>query len=156
MAKEAENDQIDNPNAIFSYSAFSSLESLVALHEPVGDINPGLYSYHSVNHGLIPLKMGVFRKEIVEMCIGQAQPYKAHFGIILVACFERYMKRYRHARAYRNLLVNAGELAQKYLLLATTYRLSQFITPAFNDKKAEKFTGLDGVREGPVYALYFG
>jgi hypothetical protein len=64
--------------------------------------------------------------------------------------------RYRHNRAYRNLLVNAGELAQKYLILATTYRLSQFITPAFNDVSAEKFTELDGIKEGPIYALYFG
>lgn len=137
------------------HSAFSALESYVMVFS-VENTEPGIYHYDLQNHRLALINLGMHRKSIVKMCIGQAQPYRSACAFVISAVWERYMYRYRHPRAYRNLLVNTAELAQKYLLLATTYRYSQFLTPALNDKFADHLFNVNGYQEAPLYVIAVG
>ena len=145
-----------DPESLLNFSSFSALESRIMVLRPIGKIEPGVYHYDIKNHRLLLLKKGLFAEDLVQMCIGQKQLKNATFSIILTAYWKKYFHRYQHPRAYRNLLINAGEIAQKYLLLATIHNLSQFITPAFEDKKADSLIGTNGYENAPIYSLSFG
>ena len=66
------------------------------------------------------------------------------------------MYRYNHPRAYRTLLINTGELAQKYITLSSAYQLTCFMTPAFEDQIADDLLGINGYEEAPSYLVAIG
>jgi hypothetical protein len=90
------------------------------------------------------------------MCAGQQRPGGAACAFAISAVFERYMFRYRHARAYRTLLVNVSELAQKYIMLATNFGLSTFMTPLFFDEVASELLGVDEYEEAVLELVAVG
>jgi len=53
-------------------------------------------------------------------------------------------------------LINTAELAHKYVLLATAFKLGTFLTPAFRDEIAEGLLGVDGLVEAPLYTVAVG
>ncbi len=136
-------------------SSFTALETYLFVFK-VNDLEPGLYHYNLQTHQLTLIKGGDFRNDIAKICIGQRMPKMSSCTFIITAVWERYMFRYRHSRAYRNLLVNVAELAHKYIIAATTYELSTWLTPAFNDEYAEKILNVDGYEEAPLYAVSIG
>lgn len=157
QAREKTKEQFSiNPESILNYSSFSALETKVIILRDVESIKTGIYHYDLKKHSLVKLKDGLFEENLVKMCIGQRQLRGATFSFIITAYWEKYFNRYNHARAYRNLLINAGELAQKYLLLATMYKMSQFITPAFEDKFADELMGCNGYETAPIYSVTLG
>ncbi len=154
--EKTENQLLENPENALNFSSFSALETKIIVLKDIESIKAGIYHYDIKNHSLIKLKNGLFEDDLIKMCIGQRQLKGAAFSFIITAYWEKYFKRYSHARAYRNLLVNAGELAQKYLLLATIYEMSQFITPAFEDKFADELLGCNGYETAPIYSITLG
>lgn len=143
-----------NPELLFM-SGFTALENYVMAFDVEG-LEPGIYHYDLERHELGLVRAGLLRQELVKMCIGQAQPYKAGCAFVLSAVWLRYFFRYRHPRAYRTLLVNVAELAQKYLLHASNYDFNMFLTPALNDRFADELFGLDGYSEAPLYVVAVG
>src|SRR5262249_1963267 len=119
----------EQPEVAFN-SAFSALETYVVAHD-VENVAQGLYHYYPRNHRLVCVRAGQLRDEVTEMCIGQARAGNGAITLLITAVWERYTFRYRHGRAYRTLLINVSELAQKYLVLATALRFSTFLTPNF-------------------------
>ncbi|MDF2940533.1 MAG: hypothetical protein K0R66_1175 [Gammaproteobacteria bacterium] len=154
LRKQAEQLYQTKPEVLMN-SAFSALETYLFVFEADG-IQPGLYHYMPNHHSLTLLKAGIFRKDISRICIGQQRPGQASCAIVMTAVIQRYMYRYQHSRAYRTLLINTAELAQKYITLATAYNLSTFLTPAFNDNYAEEFLDVNSYEEAPLYAVAFG
>ncbi|PZQ45589.1 MAG: hypothetical protein DI551_06920 [Micavibrio aeruginosavorus] len=136
-------------------SSFTALETY-CLVMSVQDLTPGLYHYDPKSHQLSLIREGLFREEITKCCIGQSRPHDASCVFMISAVWERFMFRYRHARAYRTLLTNVSELGHKYLLLGTSLRLSTFMTPAFNDKYVDNFMGFNGYDEAVLYAIGLG
>jgi SagB-type dehydrogenase family enzyme len=154
LRKAAEVNWEQNPSVLLN-SAFSALETYFFAFEVEG-LEPGLYHYNLKEHKVHLLKAGLFRKEVSRMCIGQERPGTAACTFVISAIWDRYLFRYRHPRAYRTLLINISELAQKYLLLATSLDFSTFVTPAIRDEYADKLMNLNGYEEAPLYVVSIG
>ena len=117
----------------------------------VEGLEPGLYHYDVRRNDLRRLKRGDFRREVVRLASGQRWVGQAAFLCIMTAAFERTLWKYRRENAYRTVWLEAGHFAQTFSLLATSYGLGPFTTAAMQDSRIERFLGLDGIREFPVY-----
>lgn len=142
-------------SALFDCSSYSALETYVVVNNVEG-IAPGVYGYSVEDHSLKFLTSGDFRSQLVKMCIGQMKVKECSMAFIIAAHWQRYMSRYQHPRAYRNLLINTAELAHQYILGATALELSNFITPAFNDEVAEEILNQRATKAGPLYMVAVG
>jgi SagB-type dehydrogenase family enzyme len=136
------------------FSSFLSLESLVVCAD-VENIDPGLYRYDVERHSVTLVKRGDLRPELMRVVIGQKWVAMSAFSLMITANWRDYQSKYPHSRAYRNLLINVGELAQRYLVAGTSWRLSNFITPAFRDDLAAKLFDADQFTRSPIYSISF-
>ncbi len=143
-----------DPGALLN-SSFSALELLVAAHN-VEDLAPGLYAYDVATHQLVLARSGGLRDDFVEMCAGQARAGGGAATFVIAAEWRQYFMRYRHAHAYRVLMMNAGELGQKILLIATGLGLSTFLTPAFRESVADRVLGFDPLERAAIEAIGIG
>jgi len=75
---------------------------------------------------------------------------------VMTSVFERVRARYRHPRAYRGILLEAGHLCQTFCLVATSLGLAPFCTNAFADSAIERVIGVDGVGESAIYVAGVG
>jgi SagB-type dehydrogenase family enzyme len=117
----------------------------------VKTLRPGLYHYDVRGDELRRLRTGDFRAEAVEAASGQRYIAQASFFCVMTAVFDRTLWKYPIESAYRVIWMDAGHLAQTFCLLATAHGLGPFQTAAIQDSYIEKWIGLDGVREFPVY-----
>lgn len=154
LRSEAEACSAEIPGALLN-SAFSALEVYVAAFAVEG-LEPGFYHYQPHVHGLTLIRGGDLRAEFVTMCAGQPRAGGGAATIVIGAVWERYFMRYRHAHAYRVLMVNAGELGQKILLFATALGFSTFLTPAFDEQVADVVLGFDPVKKSAIEAIGVG
>ena len=69
----------------------------------------------------------------------------------MTAVFARTQWRYRFARAYRSVLLEAGHVCQTFCLVATWLGLAPFCTGRFADAYVERQLRIDGVTESFVY-----
>ena len=151
---EIENEVARRPSVLLN-SSFTALETYFFAFAVEGLPN-GIYHYDMRSHAVSLLREGVFREEVARMCIGQRRPSTARCVFVVSAVFKRYMYRYRHPRAYRNLLINVSEFAHKYILIATAFGLSTFLTPALEDEYADTLLGVNGYEEAPLYVVAVG
>lgn len=141
--------------ATLLHSAFCATETYVFAFDVAG-LNPGLYHYDPREAGLTELRTGLLRGEIAAICVGQERPSQAACVFAITAVFDRYMYRYRHNRAYRSLLINVGELGQKYILTSTAFGLSTFLTPLFEDELADAVLGIEPYAEALLEVVAVG
>jgi SagB-type dehydrogenase family enzyme len=74
----------------------------------------------------------------------------------MTGVFARSMWKYRHARAYRVVLLDAGHLGQTFCLTATRMGLAPFSSAALNDTLIEQDLGIDGITESVLYVTGVG
>lgn len=117
----------------------------------VEGLRPGLYHYNVRKDGLERLRTGDFRREAVRFASGQRWIARAAFLCVLTAVADRVFWKYPSSDAYRLFFLDAGHLAQTFCLLATSHGLGPFTTAALQESRIQKFLGLDGTREFPVY-----
>ena len=122
----------------------------------VEGLAPGLYHYNPRSHQLAQLFQGEMRSKAVEYCARQAYVRNAGALFLMTAVFPRSMWKYRFARAYRVILLDAGHLCQTFCLTATWLGLAPFSTAALKDSLIEKDLGLDGIRESVLYVAGVG
>ncbi|OLT28333.1 hypothetical protein BJF83_15755 [Nocardiopsis sp. CNR-923] len=122
----------------------------------VAGIAPGIYHYNVREHSLELLREGEFRDGLTRACDAQSGVGEAPFSVVLTSVVARLSFKYRHPRAYRVMLMNAGHLGQTFALTATALGLGPFQTAAFNDSAVEGLLGVDGVRETALYVLSAG
>jgi hypothetical protein len=70
--------------------------------------------------------------------------------------FARTLWKYRHARAYRVVLLDAGHLAQTFCLTDTRLGPTAFSTAALKDTSIERDLGIDGITESVIYVTGCG
>ncbi len=116
----------------------------------------GLYHYDPRNHCLKRLRKGPMQNKAVAYCAGRASVKEAAALFLMTAVFPRTMWKYRFARAYRVVTLDAGHLCQTFCLTATFLGLAPFCTAALKDSLIEKDLGLDGISESVVYAAGVG
>jgi SagB-type dehydrogenase family enzyme len=86
------------------------------------------------------------------------QPYVAQASalFIMTGVFARSMWKYRHPRAYRVVLLDAGHLGQTFCLTATRLGLAPFSTAALKDTLIERDLAIDGISESVLYVTGVG
>lgn len=116
----------------------------------------GLYHYGPDSHSLSLVRELVSDDDIESFL--PAQRFYAEAGVIIfmTSVFARVQWRYHLARAYRNVYIEAGHLAQTFCLLATHLGLAPFCTAAVAEDAFEPAVCIDGVSEGVLYAVGAG
>jgi SagB-type dehydrogenase family enzyme len=127
---------------------------VMALH--VEGLRPGLYHYHPARHCLTRLGASVTPAKAALYCARQEHAKHAAALFLMTAVFGRTMWKYRNARAYRVVLLEAGHLCQTFCLVATWLGLAPFCTAAVKDTLIENDLGLDGVSESVLYVAGVG
>ncbi|HYU44908.1 MAG TPA: SagB family peptide dehydrogenase [Terriglobales bacterium] len=122
----------------------------------VDGLSQGLYHYDGVHHRLSRLRSLKAAKKAVQYAAGQEFVQNASALFVMTAVFPRVLWKYRFARAYRIVLLDAGHLCQTFCLVATWLGLAPFCTAAFEDTLIEKDLGLDGIRESALYLAGVG
>jgi SagB-type dehydrogenase family enzyme len=117
----------------------------------VSGLAPGLYHFNVRKDCLERLRSGDLRDLAVAMAGGQAWVRGAGFLCVMTAVADRVFWKYASADAYRLFLLDAGHLAQTFVLLATACGLGAFTTAAMSERRIERALELDGVGEFPVY-----
>jgi SagB-type dehydrogenase family enzyme len=122
----------------------------------VAGLAPGLYHYNPRRHTLAQLYTGEMESKAVEYCAGQAFVSQAGALFLMTAVLPRSMWKYRFARAYRVVLLDAGHLCQTFCLTAAWLGLAPFCTAALKDSLIEKDLGIDGISEAVLYVAGVG
>jgi putative peptide maturation dehydrogenase len=142
-----------------SAGGLHAIEAYLLIQRVIG-IPPGLYHYHPVEHALERLReldAGAAAGLARHFVAAQAYYAAAPIQIALVSRFERNFWKYRnHAKAYRGVVLDAGQLSQMLYLAATELDLGAFITAAINEVEIERAFGLDPMHEGPLALCGFG
>ena len=116
----------------------------------------GLYHYNCKRHVLELLHKGNMRQKAMAYCAGQTYVRDAAALFLMTAAFPRSMWKYRSARAYRVVTLDAGHLCQTFCLTATFLGLAPFCTAALKDTLIEKDLAIDGITESVLYAAGVG
>lgn len=147
-------ERIDDEPELLTLSSYLAYEIYpVVLDAP--DIEEGIYHYRLDQHALSRVS-DVSGADIQTTAAGQPWLASAPLLFFFTVRFDRYQWRYRHSRAFRNLLIESGALGQRAVLAATALGLDSFMTPALLDSKAESMLEIDGINEGVVYLIALG
>lgn len=130
-------------------------ECYVVVFDVTG-VPPGLYHYSPRLHALELLRADVDRAELAALTYHQEPSYEAAFTCLTTAVADRLAWKYRHPRAYRLWMYDAGHYGQTFALACTALGLGPFQTVAFADTQLERFLGVDGDHEFAVYLLSAG
>lgn len=122
----------------------------------VAGLDPGLYHYGPKQHVLQLMKDDVPRGRIAELTYRQGPSYQAPITIFTTAVVDRLSWKYRHPRAYRLWMYDAGHYGQTFALTATALGLGAFQTVMFTDSEVERLLDVDADEEFVVYLLAAG
>ncbi len=138
-----------------SGGARHSIEAYV-LALRVEGLSQGLYHYDGLKQKLTKIRGVQAKKKAVEYTAGHEFLDDASALFIMTAVFPRVLWKYRFARGYRVVLLDAGHLCQTFCLAATWLGLAPFCTAALQDSLIEKDLGIDGIRESVLYVAAVG
>ena len=122
----------------------------------VKGLDPGLYHYDARGHALERISSAATARKARAYCADQPYAARAAALFIMTAIFARSMWKYRHPRAYRVVLLDAGHLGQTFCLTATRMGLASFSTAALKDTLIERDLGIDGISESVIYVTGCG
>ena len=129
---------------------------LYVLARRIRGLAPGAYHYAPDRHALERLPGSAALPPFDELLPTQWWYRDASALVFLTAVFERTRWRYKTARAYRAVLIEAGHLCQTFCLTATWLHLAPFCSMAIADSAAERVLGIDGISESVIYAAGVG
>jgi SagB-type dehydrogenase family enzyme len=138
-----------------SGGARHSVEAYVIARR-VDGVAPGIYHYDPDAHELETLGA-----EDPSGLLAAAMPTQPWFHdcaalVVMTSVFRRMQWKYPHPHAYRVVFLDAGHLAQTFLLTATALGLAPFCTAAIDSAVLEAQFALDGVSEAVLYAVGVG
>lgn len=122
----------------------------------VEGLEAGTYHFQAERHILERVNAKASPALASAYCADQPYAGEAAAIFIMTAVFARTMWKYRHPRAYRVVLLEAGHLGQTFCLTATRLGLGAFCTAALKDTLIETDLGLDGIAESVLYVLGVG
>ncbi|MEV0881083.1 SagB/ThcOx family dehydrogenase [Micromonospora echinofusca] len=131
------------------------VECYVAVYDVTG-VPPGLYHYAPEVHRLELLDASVDRQRIAALAYGQEPSYQGAFTCLTTTVAARLSWKYRHPRAYRLWMFDAGHYGQTFALTCTALGLAPFQTVAFHDSGVEAMLGVDADHEFATYLLSAG
>lgn len=138
-----------------SGGACHSLQVYVAVARVKG-LDSGLYSYSPDDHTLAPLNRRCEPSQWPKVLGGQHWTAGAAAVFFVTSVFSRVQWKYKSARAYRTVLLEAGHVCQTFCLVATWLKLAPFCTAAFADSRIERLLNVDGLSESMIYVMGVG
>ncbi|HEX2295256.1 MAG TPA: SagB/ThcOx family dehydrogenase [Actinomycetota bacterium] len=127
---------------------------VVARH--VEDVDPGVYHYASVTHGLELVRdVAVPGGLLTGLFMGQHYVEGAGAVLVITCEPERSLKKYGD-RGYRYVLLEAGHVAQNVNLTAAALGLGAYNVGGFFDDELARLLMVDEDREVPLYAVAIG
>jgi len=130
------------------------VELRLVLHRVEG-LAPGLYRVPPDGRGLAPLRDEPMAEALVAACLGQEKAGSAALGIAAVADLGGAAEA-RGDRAYRDLCLEAGAIAQRVYLAAEALGLSARNLAAFLDDRLNELLGVDGRRRAVLHLTMLG
>ncbi|ANB59476.1 MULTISPECIES: SagB family peptide dehydrogenase [Bacillales] len=121
----------------------------------VDGLNPGVYHYR-MDHKLTLLTEEISEDRLIELLYHQYYARGLSVGIFITARFDKAWWKYRHSRAYRNVLLDIGHVSQTFQLCATSLGYQSWLTGAFHDREVDSFLGIDGVSESTLFFVGAG
>jgi SagB-type dehydrogenase family enzyme len=122
----------------------------------VEGVDPALYRYMAIEHGLIKLPSdGGIAQKMTHACEDQSQVENSAATFVWVAVLERMYWRYVE-RGYRYLHLDAGHVCQNLALGAEQINSGICPIAAFDDKELNTLLGLDGESQFVVYLASAG
>lgn len=122
----------------------------------VDGLAQGLYHYDGLHHRLERIGSARAVRKAAVLAADQEFVADTSAVFLMTAVFSRVLWKYRFARSYRVVLLDAGHLCQTFCLVATWLGLAPFCTAALRDTLIEKELGLDGIRESVLYLAAVG
>lgn len=116
----------------------------------VDDLTRGIYAYDASQHALVD--MGGDTTALVDATRWSTFPSNWSCLIWLMARLDRLTFKYGE-RSYRFALLEAGHIAQNFLLVATAMKLSSRPIGGFYDDDVIRAVGLDRYDSLPLYAI---
>ncbi len=118
----------------------------------VEGLDPGLYRYDYLNHGLEMLLPQDIRDDLARAALNQSFIADAPVSIILAAEYERTTSRYGD-RGVRYVHMEVGHITQNILLQAEALNLGALAVGAFNDQEVKT---LLNIAEEPLMIIPAG
>jgi nitroreductase family protein len=122
----------------------------------VGGIDQGVYRYEPADHRLDLARATA--DEAGVLAAVNFQPWVAGSGAcaFLVVQWGRYSALHPGSRAYIDLLIQVGELAQEFLHAVYHVRAGAWGTPALHETASRKLLGIEQPGIDALYAIKFG
>lgn len=142
--------------AVASGGALYPLEIYIAARRVEG-LEPWLYHY-DVEHHSLDVAFREDRWPAFKECVGlqdMDDPDSCAAAIFVTAIFERSTLKYLD-RAYRLIMIEAGEVGHSLSLVATALGLGGYLLGGFLDNALSDVLGIDGVAEAPILPMVLG
>jgi SagB-type dehydrogenase family enzyme len=120
----------------------------------VADLAPGVYGYAPDAHALAAVRGGEMRGAMRRACLGQEKAESAAVGFAMLADLQAAAA--HGDRAYRDLLLESGAIAQRLYLAAEAKGLAARNLAAFFDDSLNGLLGVDGKRAAVVHLTMVG
>lgn len=121
------------------------------------DVPAGVYRFDPIAGDLCVVSGHGTPSEIDEACFGKGGIRSAEAVLVITCRWLRHSWKYRYARSYRMLLLEAGHAVQALNLAMVRHQVDVYHCPSIDDSKIRAILGLgDDFAEGPVYALGLG
>ena len=122
-----------------SATGLASCDAIIYVHN-VNSLEPGVYSYHEMDHTLIKHAKGINEKELVYGLFDQFWVENVAAGIFIINDMRLTWVKDLKNRGYLSSLMEAGHVSQNLLLSGTACGLQTWISGAFRDDfLAKKF-----------------
>lgn len=143
-----------NLRTVPSAGARHALDTYLVVNRVAG-LEPGLYLYRPVEHGLAALDPDpAVVDRVMAACFGQ---YVAQAAVTFVWVADVYRMTWRYGeRGYRYLFLDAGHVCQNLYLAVQAVGAGCCAIGAFDDDELALAIGVDGSGEIPVYAATVG
>jgi SagB-type dehydrogenase family enzyme len=139
-----------------SAGALYPLELYVITLIDIDGLEKGLYYFQKEKEYLVPLKSGDFQEQLKELLLEANETIEtASLFLIVTACFARGCEKYPN-RGYRNILLEAGHLAQNVYLYCIDQNLGTVEFSGFLDEELGNFLEIDVRDEAPMTLLAVG
>ena len=140
---------------IGSGGAMVSARPWLALRVACGALERGIYQIDIEQPDELLLRVKGFDRDEMERCLVQKSLASAPAMIFITGDFGAALAD-RGARGYRELLLQAGAMVSRSLLVATVYGLGACVSAGLIEASLRSLADIDGYRDCPLVALTVG
>ena len=148
------NEKSDAQRNVPSSGGLGSVE-LSLIVQNVTELAPGIYSYDSVRHCLVPKHYGDYRQWLVRDLFYQTE-FSACATVFCLAVNMRRLKKKYGIRGYRLGLMDAGHVSQNINLVAGALGLAACPSAGYIDAELNRALKIDGLATTAVLSVLIG